>query len=1358
MAVRDLEAFLRQIAREWDPSLDVSEGSPFDTKIVQRVLRRLGTDPFTVDMATFVQARLKQAYPDVAFDEGGALTDLLIKPVTLLWDPIVRESVRIQGSQSFKYPGALTTEEAEALGANLFSTRETGEYAKGVGRILFDQPQVVSMTPEKFFTSKGGLHFFPIESQSIRAEEMILNVDDDGLYYFDVNLIAENPGSAYNIGPRSLVSVANTPSAVGVTNLRRFQDGLKEETATDYVYRAQSELTERSLVSLRGIAAKITRSYPEVQRLNVVGFNDPEMQRDIVTGGSFGDIIASGTTGRPVSDGEGANRTRRFYTTDVDLTTVASAGPVSGLYITIFGASGSFTTGRDFEVESIVSPTEIDVTEQEMFYSATGPCAWAIRRKELTLSGIPGGILYPDSPYGTVTIEPDEIHIGGTYDVYLRATELESTSLVLTEVIDDEPAVSGLSAAEVAPNQVTLTDIVLNATYFEGDSVYTAIEEAGARGYTLQIETGTNAGSYRVLSVTQTVGLSPVLYLTPDLPNPTSGPSRWRLVDELTIELTGPRHTKVSGNDLSKIQGSVYVTTSSGTDFDALGVAEGDVVQILEGQDAGEYTLTADPIAPGFTSLELDAEMTFTETGVSYTVYTPNVAGSIDLPLVRVTSVELLDSGNQPQGTTVPYAKPVDIQSRSFQNPARGVKHDWVDVSLGLVSGSITFPLVGTLFVYNFYFSTVVVTFSGEADIASVVNTLNTMLLPFSSGPVAVELDSTHFGIRPFGNGGRVAITGGTAMTAVFGDTDVRTSCDIRSSNASAGWDSLDPDVDLATGLDVIQVLDGNQVGFYPIPYVVDWTSPLGTADPSKALILAEDTPTLSNATALSPELNVHVQIGARSIGSARMYFLEPTTIEVDSDTYFTASTAYGDVRYLPDPSLSTQLIPPLPGDVPVRDGETTTGSPTLTSLSQDFNLSRVHAGDDLLLLYWPLAGTVVMPSGVPVANASGTTLTYSVDNGPWKTVTFVRDDPALAPTDVSREGIVSQINASFGDDVCSLTGTDTLEFEADMLITISETGTANELILGDIAGTAPPLSFHTAGPNPTGNSVQRSNRSPSYGTYRILSTATTTLQADAPIPIDANFTANYPGPSYPRQSYQILRPGAQRITTTDMGDNEAEAGLYYFDVELVSEGTGDIWNLAADVQMSAEGYRSEGWYLTTEDSNLSFSGVETVKIIVSRTILPDGVDDDPSNAIQITGQNLQVSYDRAPVVDSVQSYISSDIERVVCSSPLARYLSPYFVRMDVTYTGGSKVDVVQPELEDYITKLYPEDTLSSSNVQKIFLDRGATDIDNPLDLIAIVHEADRTVTARRSQDAIGTDSRLCTFIPDVLNIVRDVS
>ena len=101
------------------------------------MLRRIGTDPFTVDASSFIVERLTQEFPDLAASDGDAVSDLLTKPALLLWDPIIREIQRVKNMLSFRDPATLTLDEVESLGANIFSDRDRGNTARGVTR-LFD--------------------------------------------------------------------------------------------------------------------------------------------------------------------------------------------------------------------------------------------------------------------------------------------------------------------------------------------------------------------------------------------------------------------------------------------------------------------------------------------------------------------------------------------------------------------------------------------------------------------------------------------------------------------------------------------------------------------------------------------------------------------------------------------------------------------------------------------------------------------------------------------------------------------------------------------------------------------------------------------------------------------------------------------------------------------------------------------------------------------------------------------------------------------------------------------------------------------------------------------------------------------
>jgi hypothetical protein len=628
MAVQDLQQFLQQRAALFDSGLDVSPGSPFDQQVIQPTIRRLGQDPFTVDLATFIHDRIEQSFPEMAAQEGDAITDLLIKPARLLWDPIVREINRIRRAQSLSDPSTLTSEEAEALLANIFAKRNSGDIAKGSARIFFAQPRDTSVSPTNFFTTKTGLHFFPDGVQSISLAEMILNLSG-GLYYFDVNVVAEAAGTDYNIDEDEVSSVANVEAAVRVTNIRRFRGGSPDESTQDFIDRGEQELTERSMVTQRGIGARLGPSFPEITRLAVVGFGDQEMQRDVIEGGGLGDVLAVGTHGGGAPDGENAHLTRRFIVSSpdtVDFTNVI--GPTSvrplGYVVTLVGAFSSPPVGRDLKVTRVVDYNLLEVEDQIINPAASG-FTWMVRKNTLTLSGIPGGILFPNNQDGTVTIPDDQIHVGGMFDIYARGASTEAATLAVSNVTDETPAALGVSASFVTSSQVSLNDYVLGTNYAVGDAVYRAIADAREHGFTLEVQDGPNAGNYRVVGALQLVGGSPILTLD-SAPGTAAGPYRWRLVDTIQLDLVDPKTLRVSGSDLKTVQNTTLIETVGGTDFSALGVSIGDTLRVLNGPDIGDYTIKS---LPAFNRLTVDRPVTSSGSGFGYQVFLANPGGGV---------------------------------------------------------------------------------------------------------------------------------------------------------------------------------------------------------------------------------------------------------------------------------------------------------------------------------------------------------------------------------------------------------------------------------------------------------------------------------------------------------------------------------------------------------------------------------------------------------------------------------------------------------------------------------------------------------------------------------------------------------
>lgn len=1318
MALSDLQTFIQECLASYDETMDVTPGSPADTEVVQPILRRLGSDPFTIDMGVFLQDRLNQEFPELPTKEGDGITDLLIKPAILLWDPIIRENFRIRQQLSFRDPTALTLDEAEALGANLFAEREKGDTARGTARIYFARPQNASVGPSNFITSKGGLHFFPTEVQSIAAEEMIFNVEGD-LYYFDVKVVAEKAGEEYNIEADELVTIANIAPAVRIINKTRFRFGTPAESAVDFIDRVEQDLTERSMVTERGIVAKIPKSFAEVTRLAVTGFNDPEMNRDVIKGGGLGPIKAGGLFLQTISDGEGNAVTRRVLAssisegTTIDFT--ALIGPpgqdASSYVLTIYDAFGTTTYPRvrDIRVKRVVSASVLDLEEQ-VLQTGLSNRVWSLRKEELTLSGIPGGILFPDTAEGTVAIPDNQVHIGGTTDVFLRGSDTDTATLILSSIVDNSPLLEGIELETVdGAGNVQLTEYVYGTTYNVNDPIYTTF--ADMVGLTLQIMDAPNAGSYRILSVTQTLFSPPVFLVTPAPSHVPGVGFRWRILDNIDVDLVEPKETKISGSDLETVQGQDIVETTSGVDFQNYGVGTGDILRILSGAlIVGDYTVKQ-VVSPLFQQVQVDRPLPATLAGVQYQIFRANSDGGIERPFVRISSIDLLDTSNQPVGTTVPYAKPVDIRTRSFANAAHGVKRELNDAALGLVSvrlqdgsfnvGSQTLqvawdgPGVGGAFTVNF---------SGTVNnVAAVVTQFNAAAFAATSGAVAVaslviEDDSPYkrFGVAPIGTNTR--ITGGTAATTLF--NGLISSRSIRST-AVANWDSVRPAID--ENFDVAQILDGLQIGVY---------GGLSTGGSGAWLLTTTD---------FQPEIKRHVHVGARSFGSARLYFLEPTSIEFGANARLSVTSEdEGILNFVPDPTLNYQRIPALPSEAKPKDGSVS--GPTITSAAADFIKRGIVPGDLLTVDYQPLTGTTVLAD--PVASLEFKILTLAIGGGVDKDIIFVKDDVSIPAGSVTRSGVADQINKIVGQNICKINGSNYLEFEADLLIVVRGTGTANSL-----------LGF----PN-----TDQDNRSPNAGDYTILTVPNATQMTVSP---------NFPVGSA-RQQYKVFRRGVQRIVSTQMSKNVAETGLYYFDLELVSEGTGDRYNIVADLAMAAEGYKADGYYLVSDDNNLTFSPVEKVRMVLSPTILEVGTTDNPDNATSLSGQNLQVNYERSAVTGNVQNFMMSETERVICSSPLARHLVPHFVRFDLVYSGGSQESEVRPDIVKFINGLYPYEYLEASDLERILNVRGAKSITNPITLIAVVHAFDRTVTIQRSQDKLNT-GRLAAFIPDVLNITR---
>lgn len=456
-AIRDL---LVERLELYDASLDVSEGSALWTQVVEPVFEALGTDPFDTDIRSFLKDRVTQSFPNLSAQDGDGLVDLLITPLEVLVEPLKRELQIVRQGQSARKPELLRLEDARDLAANFFVDWNSGSRASGIVRVYFPAPTYVTILPTVEFTTAEGLKFYPTTPITVRPEQMLLYRSGTE-YYVDVPATSAEAGKAYKIEKGTITSVKGISGYSRVANLSGFEGGDDPETVDELLARTRASLTERTLNVRRGIVARIESDFKSVTDVEVVGYGDPEMNRDIVTGGGEGSVVASGIC---IVVGQFVLMFCTFEDRGVLGTTSVSEGDEielnfwSFLYDTATGAANEkFTVGTIlFDSRSAIPQMpSVLLFRISSVPSVTKPIAgtlpgvlpgvFAVVRGagKIEISDIPGGILNPDTARGTIEINDGEVHIGGHYDVWLRTSSATADSATFSDARSQSALLEG---------------------------------------------------------------------------------------------------------------------------------------------------------------------------------------------------------------------------------------------------------------------------------------------------------------------------------------------------------------------------------------------------------------------------------------------------------------------------------------------------------------------------------------------------------------------------------------------------------------------------------------------------------------------------------------------------------------------------------------------------------------------------------------------------------------------------------------------------------------------------------------------------------------------------------------------------
>jgi len=1340
MAEQDTRAFLEDVLLRYDPTIDITDGSSAQVELIDPILQRIGPDPFSGDIVTFIRDRLRAAFPDMALTPADEAEDLLVRPMQVLIEPIVQEIKLIQLRSRLDNYLQLSDAEVDAQMGNFFEGRQRGGLARGSVRLYFNSPQTVSISVVHVATAPGELRFIPDRPQQITSQQMSLNIEG-AEYYFDVDYVAQRRGIEFNVNENTIRSVANLPGAVRVRNLRKFRGGVARETSTEFVARVEQGRHDGSLATEPGALSRLQRTFPEIQKMQVIGFGDIEMERDILRGGSFsgpipddGDGPLYGTAG-PSDDLDGDGTTTQLSTVDGHF--VARVGGEGdrpdSWYMLITYMDGGAKIVRNAKIQRVISSdvVELDLDGSEEIPISLGPTdiTWMLQTRTITIGGIPGGITTPTTPEGTILVKPDEVHIGGHVDYYV-AGPIEETYAQIEGLSDESPVVHGIAASTTQDSPNIVVDPGTDMTKIKP-------------GMSFILKEGAGAGAYTIIAV---VEMSETVVVDVDLSEDQTD-AVWVVSGEIEVNLMDPQEPKISGDDLRAVANSPVVTTVGSTNFDNSNVQIGDVLEIV-GVTPTEHAITnTTPLL-----LTIDPPAPRTYSSVAYRVF--RRSDSIDAPIVRIRSMEILDSDNAPVGAEIPPRDPVLVLSRSFNNEGSGTIFDG-DLTVGLVTswssapnvssktleweswdaavGSWSSPESGTI-------SFLAGTAATASAIAARLNSTGTNFSTIFGSNVASVMSVNGISQVAISSVNKMIVfTGGTALTdmAFSAPGQIASNAQIR---LELGQFYARKDVRLG---DLVQVIGTKNQDVrariasdttVSAPEVVQTTLgplPKGRADSSPIYTLQ-----IGPCPTYIPE-KARVVIGRPSVGSARVFFEKPTSVEFEHVTSrFTTEVNGGVLEYRPDPGNVYQISPAYPETALSQGGSfssTLNGPSSLinTSGGVGFLSKGVVPGDTIQVSYRDILSSANITNLAPM---KGKKLYLSVGNGTPVEVVFP------SPTTLDLDTVVDTINTVMGRITASknLAG-NRIILNIDDKLSVA-TGTESQVTTG----------LHI--------SIGETNLHPYAGEYTVFSVSS--LSVD----FVGDGIATYSDLALGKTSrYRVFR-NTQRISSTQMSGQQDSSGTYYADVELISTAPGDAYNVGSDNIFEVTGYKSDGYRLRALESTNTYSAEEILYADVTPTVLLPGSSDSIQDTLRLTGQNVQVNYDRSQLVEDVHGYITSKYNRHVGMNPLARHLLPHYVNLHWHYVGGAaESDVLRYlkvaidsaatdtefEINDLVGKM-KELRAASVFVKDTSLSTGRR---APIALV-VYHDQSRRVRARIVSDFLRT-SRLQRFIPGNVRVTR---
>lgn len=230
-----------------------------------------------LDVKELIEAGLQEE--DIEVAEGMPIYDLIVQNGQFIFDRFSRELEDLKQQMSLENPSELDADEVDARLSNFFMERREGQNAFGTIRLLFQQPRELNINEGEVFFGSQGTRFLAASNTSISENEMRAQTQGD-FFYHDIEVRSANPGEGNN---EEIVLMETEPSGLAsIETITEPSGGLGGENNEEFVERAEEQLGLRNLVREQSIRAILGDQFPFISKMEPIGMNEEEMERDLV--------------------------------------------------------------------------------------------------------------------------------------------------------------------------------------------------------------------------------------------------------------------------------------------------------------------------------------------------------------------------------------------------------------------------------------------------------------------------------------------------------------------------------------------------------------------------------------------------------------------------------------------------------------------------------------------------------------------------------------------------------------------------------------------------------------------------------------------------------------------------------------------------------------------------------------------------------------------------------------------------------------------------------------------------------------------------------------------------------------------